>query len=429
MGRSSIPCAVELDGAMYGFAGGRLEQISDIDDLDGDKWLISDMQEAIARVMTIESSAKYAEILVQRKLQESGEFDEPATVITHWKKRRGRNNTDIYFTAIPTRLSHYYSDQIQKKDDAVLLFPLYKVLFDIVRRIGSKQPIAVVFQHDRFADVIVATKDRVYHAHRFVAFSKAEEEISALWENVHSDIGIVETEHRIRVEKIFFLNWIDSAPQPEWPETAASEFYLIEQDAVSYQDKNYPISFFNAVGKLTGFRSVSSPVAKAAYYAGKWSYQVQAIMLAIILLLGAGGLWYQQQTARLEDQVQVLRKQIAEIQMPAPAMYDPEAYRSVLAFIKALDRNRSVPSFRQVINDMSEAGFQSLKLDLLKLDYTDRAIQVEVYGRVDAPFGDAHRGYQRFLKIVKTKGYGVQDSRFDTEINTSNILIKLVKTI
>ena len=256
-----------------------------------------------------------------------------------------------------------------------------------------------------------------------------EEEIAALWENVRSDINLVEAEHRICIEKVFLLNWIDSAPQPEWPAEATSEFFVIEQEAVWWQDQSCSLSFFKAAGKLSGLGAASAVTEKVSYYAAKWSYLVLAMVLAAILLLAGGGWWYQQQAALLENDVQALRKQIADVQMPAPVKYNPDVYPSVLAFIKELARYRRMPSFRQVVNDMSGASFGDLKLERLKIDYADKAIQVEVYGRIKAPFDKAHRGYQRFLKIAKSKGYQVRDSRFDTEINTSHILIKLIRSI
>ena len=46
--------AIELDGNLYRVLGNRLEQIIDLKDLEGDYWLVSDMQEAISRTMTVE---------------------------------------------------------------------------------------------------------------------------------------------------------------------------------------------------------------------------------------------------------------------------------------------------------------------------------------------------------------------------------------
>ena len=86
---------IELDGETYRFSRDRLDPISGIKDIQADMSLVSDMQEAISRTITIESPAKYTEIMARKRLQESGEFDEPISVIAHWKKRKGKNLTPL----------------------------------------------------------------------------------------------------------------------------------------------------------------------------------------------------------------------------------------------------------------------------------------------------------------------------------------------
>jgi len=49
--------------------------------------------------MTVEVEPKYAELIVDRKLRESGDFDESVTVITHQKKRKGSKTTVFFYSA------------------------------------------------------------------------------------------------------------------------------------------------------------------------------------------------------------------------------------------------------------------------------------------------------------------------------------------
>ena len=66
-------------------------------------------------------------------------------------------------------------------------------------------------------------------------------------------------------------------------------------------------------------------------------------------------------------------------------------------------------------------------LEVLKIDYADQAVNLEFFGRTLAPFDEAHNGYQHFLQTIKAKEYLVVDSRFETEIKESQLLIKLKK--
>ena len=215
--KSSLSHAVELDGRTYGIRGREIEQIEDIKDLSGARLLVTDMQDGISHIMTVEAPLKYAELVVQRKLQESGEFKEPVNIITHWKKKRGKNLTEIFFTAVPVHVARYYFEQLREREEALLVFPLYFALFEMLTQLRIHEPVGVVFQHHRFAELLIGTPKQMYYANRCVAFDTSDEQIQALWETVLSEIKTVEDDHRIKIEKIFSLNWINSGPAPQWP--------------------------------------------------------------------------------------------------------------------------------------------------------------------------------------------------------------------
>ncbi len=232
MFKNSKQYGIELEGETFSFSERSLEQIYDLDDIKGDMWLVSDMKESISRTMTVEAPAKYAEVTVRKRLQETGEFDEPVSIITHWKKKKGKNTTDIFFTALPTRIFYQYFDWIREHEDSIVLFPLFSVLYSVLKKLRSKEPVAVIFQHNRFADLIIGTKKRVYYANRCVAFDESEDQIFALWDTVGKDIKAAEAENRIKVTRVFRLSWLKSKIEPEWPEEMKSEFYSIEDESM-----------------------------------------------------------------------------------------------------------------------------------------------------------------------------------------------------
>ena len=152
---------LELDGIFYHLKENRLEQIEDLKEVKGEFCFITEMKETISRTMTVEAPSKYAEFVVRKKLQESGDFDEAVSVITHWKKKRGKNSTDLFFTALPSRQYQAYLEKIRGSEDGILLIPLYSLLYNVLKRFNIEDPIAVIFQHGRFADVIVGNKKHI----------------------------------------------------------------------------------------------------------------------------------------------------------------------------------------------------------------------------------------------------------------------------
>ena len=427
MRKGSKSYVVELDNATYYFADGHLEKINDLNEIDGDKWFITDMQKAIPRAMTVETPGKYAELMVRRKLHESGEFEEPVSVITHWKKRRGKNTTDIFFTAVPTSLYQQYSEQISTAEDNILLFPLYAVLFSVLKDTHSKRPVAVVFQYSRFAELIIGNCNEVFYANRCLAFDTSEEQILALWDLVRLDIKNVEAERRINIVKIVYVNWIDSAPLPEWPQEKQGEFYALASDTVTLAEQAYDISFFRAASLQSGLRSSASLPEKTYYYARRWAPWMNVIFIMAIALMLTGYFWSQTANRQILARIDQIEQRIAKTDLNVSTEVPEAHFNEVLTFIQELEYCTIVPGYRKVISDISEALSGGMELEVLKIDYADQAVNLEFFGRTLSPFDEAHHGYQHFLQTIKSKGYLVVDSRFETEIKESQLLIKLKK--
>jgi len=427
--RDSRLYSIELDETTYSFSGDRLDRIVDLKDIEGDKWFISDMQKAVTKTMTIEAPIRYAEVMVRRKLQESGEFEEPVSIITHWKKKKGKNTTDIFFTALPTRLFYHYFDQIGEHEDSVILFPLFAVLYCVLKMMRHQNPVAIVFQHSRYADLIIGTKKRVYYANRCVAFDTSEEQISALWDMVRTDIKNVETDNRIKVAEVLFLNWIDSGAEPDRWEDMESEFYSMEEEAILFNGKEHHLSFLKALRMLSGVRGISSRKEKTFYYARKWAPYLNVLFFLAGLLLLGGYFLYNQKVDSLQKDLMALEGKKAAIQMQAKQDIPQIEYKETFSFVRDLAFYQRAPSYKDVVNDISDARSSDMKVDVLKMDYSKDEMMVEIFGKVKAPFDMAYKGYQTFVEILTQKGYTVKSSRFNTEISTSEFLIKLTKRI
>jgi len=421
--------AIELDGLIYSFSGDQLKQVVDLKDIKKDTWLITDMQEAISRTMTVDAAKRYVDVIVRKKLQELGEFDDSVSVLTHWKKKRGANTTEIFFSALPSRLLSRYFELSREHEDNIIIFPLYSVLFDVLKRIKPQEPVAVIFQHNRFADLIVGTGKKVYYANRCVAFDTTEEQISNLWETVKTDIDAVERDNRIKVTKTYLLTWIDSGSLPEWSLDTQREIYSFENEAITFNSKVKNISFLTALETLSGKESISPPVEKALYYTRRFAGYLNLVFFIAALLLTGGYFYYNHRSDVKADEAKTVERKIDMIHFDIPPGVKEEKLKNTLKFVKQLDSYKSSPSYKKVINDISGSISRNMKFNVVKLDYSGSELQLEVFGRIEAPFNMAHKGYRDFLASLKQRGYLVSESRFDTQIRNSEFVIKLKKRI
>lgn len=423
--RQPIAQIVELDGELIHRDGENLSQIDDLRDVPGDKWLVTDFQEGMSRVMTVEGPVKYAELLVRRKLQETGEFEEPVDIFTHWKKKRGKTTTDIFFTAVPSRLTHYYMVETGQREDITLVFALYGVLWDMVGRTGSKAPLAVVFRHQRFAEVVVGSKEQVFFANRCVAFDTDKEQIDALWETVKSDIQAVEHEQRTTVSKIVQINWLNADETPHWPEEWQRRLVAADRRTMQLGETSHSVSLPLVLEAQSAAKSLSAFKEKLCHYTKRWAPAVNLGMALIVVVLLFGLFGFRADARELQQRLEAVQKQIGQVRMSMPREVLGEDFNGLLKFIEQLDRNRNAPSYQQIVDDLTQTALKQLGLQYLKVEFGSDRLRLELSGEIDAPFEHAHGGYQKFLSQMTARGYRVEESRFETQINKSQVVLKL----
>jgi hypothetical protein len=427
--KSIAPYAVELDGSLSICLRGELQTLDDLRRIEGDCRVVSDLQGAIARTMTVEADSRYVELMISKKMQESGEFDEPVTVISHWKKKQARNTTDIFFSALPTRSYYQYLEMVRESRNHLVLLPLQSVLLAALRKKSGQHPAAVVFQHDRFADVIVGTRDKVWYANRAVAFDTSLEQIQSLWETVRTDIHMAANERRRSIHKIYVLTWTTSHPLPQWTDPDAPELVLMDEQAVLEDDELRKASLPAMAHATSGGRAITTGMEKACYGARRVLPYVNILLLLLTLVCTAGGLWYQHRSADLRNRVAALRANAVKINDRSPAELSLANYEPVLKFLEQLRNARSLPGYSQLLRDFSTAAGSEMQLEVFKADYDDGKVQIEAYGTAQAPFDRSYGAYQGLQQKLRRRGYEILEQHFDTRIDRSDFTLRLVKEL
>ena len=427
--KSITPYAVELDGSLSIDVRGELQPLDDLRRIGSDCRVVSDLQGAIARSMTVEADSRYVELMISKKMQESGEFDEPVTVISHWKKKQARNTTNIFFTALPTRSYYHYLEMVKESQNHLVVLPLQSVLLAALRKKSGQGPTAVVFQHDRFADVIVGSRDKVWHASRAVAFDTSPEQIQSLWETVRTDVHTVANERRRSIHRIHVLTWTTGHPLPEWTDPDAPELVLMDQQAVLEDHEARMASLPAMVHSTPARQAVATRMDKACYGARRALPYVNMLFLALTLICIAGGFWYRHQAARLQNQVAALQAAALKINDHAPAEWSLADYAPVVKFLEELRDARSLPGYGQLLQDFSMDADSELQLEVFKADYDDGRVQIEAFGTARAPFDRSYGAYQGLQQKLRQRGYHILGQHFDTRIDRSDFTLRLVKEL
>jgi len=424
---------IELDETTYLMSGDQIRIIPDMKNVSGDVYYISDMRSAISRTTTMEAPFKYTDVMVRRQLQDSGEFDEPISVVAHWKKKKGRNVSDIFFTALPTRTLYIYYEKIKAYDDTVMFFPLYAVLLSILRKLKPTEPTAVVFQHSRFADVLIGNDTRVYFANRCVSFDDSEEQLAALWHTVRSDITAAEIEHSIEVNRVVKLLWFDSKAIPEWTVDDDGQQALKRMDAgevVLFEDREYRLPFLSALKALSASEGIAPRVEKTLYHARRLAPYLSAAVCFILIALLAGTFWFSHRIETAQVELERYETRQASIRQVLQRKIPHVDYEDTVSLIRDLAYSQTVPSFKTVVNDVSGALSEGMRITDITVKYADDgAVIITLRGTASIPFKQAYVGYQTFGRVLEHKGYTLDESRFDTQISDSEFYMKLRKKV
>ncbi len=419
---------IELDGVVCSLAGDRLEEISDSKDIKGDKWFISDIQGTVSRVMTVEAPYKYVEVMLRKKLQETGEFDGPISIITHWKKKKGKGATDIFFSAIPTNVYFQYLEQAKEAEDLMLVFPISSVIYSVLKNIRPEKPVAVIFQHGRSADLLVGSYNRVYYANRNVAFDTSPEQITALWGTILHDMKGVEEDNKIEIDKIVLLSWIDSQEKEDWGEDK-EKLYSMEEEAVIVEEEKHYLSFTAALRHLSPLDSISLDQDKALHYTQKAAPYLNILFFLMAFLLMGGYFWNSLESIGIAKELAVMESEKALLVKRGDEIVAQVDYRDTLSFVQELDFCRYAPSYREVVNDVSASLSPGMEAEVFKADYTPNEVQVEIFVRANVSFDEAHKGYTDFVNNIGNRGYQIREHSLNTEVSSSNFLVKMAKKI
>jgi hypothetical protein len=350
-------------------------------------------------------------------------------VITHWKKKQAKHSCHIFFSALPTRRYFEYLELVKEYPNHLLLLPLQSVMLAALRRKSTTGPTAVVFQHDRFADVIVGTPNQVWYANRVVAFDTSPEQIQNLWETVCTDIQGVGRDHHRPIHKVHLLTWTTSQPPPQWSDPNAPEVVPLDEQPVHLDSPVRPTSLPAWLDRTPGAGAIATTADRVCLGARRVLPFVNMLFLLLTLICACGGYHYQSRALDLQRQVDGLRQNEVKMKKRPAVASSQEVYEPIVALLEKLRRSRTLPGYSQLLRDISTGPGSDLQLEVLKADYDEHEVKVEAFGSTHAPFEVSYKAYQGLQQQLRRRGYAITEEHFETRIDRSDFMIRYAKEL
>jgi hypothetical protein len=428
MRSSSQQYILEIDDGIYRYRNGYFSQIENIDEIKEHTFFITDfpdaVQQAISRVVTVETEPKYAPVMAGKKLQEEGEFTDPVHIINHTSRKKGANRTELFYTAVSASLYAHYQDKITESSEGLLIFPLYGVLLQIIKKIKPKQPVALIFRHGRHADLLIAGKKTVYYANRATSFDYSEDQVNSLWNIIENDLNNVERQQKISINQCTICNWFDAPDKPDWQNRTVNE---TPSTNITIDGESKSCSLLPLLDLLNPADSIGSVFSKFTYF----TKQFLPIIQIILFLLGVGLLTssflFQTKTEAVQQEIKQAKQKIINLtNFTLAANID---YQETLKLLNELDLYRQSKTFKTLVNDLSSAISRHTIINQIKADVQNKQMTIQVHGTIKTGFQAAYQGYQSLIQNLKQNKYTIAESTFNTEIDQAEFILTYTSTM
>ncbi|MEO5332198.1 MAG: hypothetical protein H7839_09255 [Magnetococcus sp. YQC-5] len=434
---------VDLDGATCLLSQGRADILEEISSVPGNKWVLTDFGGASSRYMTVEAPARYAEIVVHKKLQEMGDAGEYTRICTHWKRARGKTSTEIFFTPVEGRLYSAYEDRAYDDANHHLVFSIHALLYACLREHSRNQTVLVMFEHDRHVDLLLGRSGHVLASSRVSSYANMQDAKENQIDTVAQELRTMLVDIQGPLERIVYCNWLMGADAPsetqpmakestrlmaaEWAVPLAREFNaqfkpLPSQRYAIHGHAFVVTSILDAVQYL-GVEESSSPVLD------RWRYLAQRILPvaalgAVLMVAGLymGGLWLQWHSALLLEETRKLTETTEAMRVNP---LDP-AYQKVVAFADHLAHLKRAPTLQGILSEISDALNGRIVFDQVIIEYDhDIKIKTTLKGRIKTDFFQASQHYEAFVSSLTSRHFRVVHSELSADIAELQFTLKL----
>ncbi|MBF0418151.1 MAG: hypothetical protein HQL86_07885, partial [Magnetococcales bacterium] len=396
---------VDLDGLTHRLTYGRAEPLPDLSLIQGDTWIVSDFGGAMARFMTVEAPLAYAELVATRRLQESGEAQEHARLLTHWKRARGKTSTELYFTLVEGERLRLHEDRAHDDPNHQLLFSVHLLPYQLLRQQPKDRTVAVLFEHDRHVDILLGRAGQVLAASRISSYGSGRAAKENQAESVAQELRALLIGAQTRLNRIVHFGWLLGEGTDE-NERAAEQQHLqsalwceevgrilqvpcdiLPAQILKRSDEGFVVSAIpSLMSSLKLSDTSSSPVDRLQYQAQRLLPNLLPFAFGLTVLLVLIGVWLNTKAALLDSEARRIDRELT-VATTKPEPPDP-ALGKMVTFVDTLARLRETPSWQEMLKELHDAlGGRKILFDQVMIEQEDPAkVQMTLKGRIAALF-------------------------------------------
>lgn len=434
---------LQIGGELFRLDGTRITSIESVTEVKGDKWIVTEFDGAVPRLLAVDAAMEHSEFVIEKRLRDIGELEGVGRVLSHHKRKLGPNSSEVFFTAVPADLFNTFVTSEQVDNSHQLVFSFNTLLALAVDRARPTRPMAALIEHGPNVSLLVADKRVIYGADRITSFETNDK--AALLEGLTNALRSIEQNSHIKIGAIDYFRWLSiDGDSTEWLDSLAvsmdATLHRSTEKAVEIDNQRATSSLLGLLNALTWDRSSSDPEIKNRYRAKKLMPLTAIILGGLCAASLMIGLFFQGKAMGSNSDIKAIQASIASSAKARNAMemaIEREgdqrmidlALSGPLLMAESLRGASKTPSLVKILSDISSAAKGQVGFDQFKVTFPENRIALKLEGRIASASENGMQHYNEFIAGLANKGYSVVSSKIDTKEDALTLSLELERGI
>ncbi|MDT8406981.1 MAG: hypothetical protein RQ715_07000 [Methylococcales bacterium] len=410
---------LDLDRQLVALDENQALPLASLQNLDAPCQVLTDFGGSVFGVEALSVTPNHVPAVLEKRLRDDGILDGFGEILIHQVSRVGDLSLVLY-TAILAKNYVRYVQLANDQKDHCLLIPIASLLKRQLE-CDKSQVAAVVFEHDRHLDVMVADKGQVIWADRLTMFSPDGEDFERTLDELNSALTRLTQRGYAKPEHIkWFRHQIRKIDRSEQIELFASQ-YAYSLDSVNTMEiriddaKIYDSSVTTLLQKAN-YKDYCNPISdKAPVLVEKLlPYIGGALLIASVIFLVLGIAWtFGERQLSLQLQ-QLLEspgaRELADIQNKVDRLLKEQTEQAgnVVQLASAFESAVSLPNLTKLLTDIKDATPEVINIRTIRIDNTNpEAPSIIVEGWAET-FDQTVSGEENMSIALRNQGYRLE---------------------
>ena len=428
--------ALSLGPDLYLADRGRLDRVENLGNVDRHITYIADYSTAPGpNVQFIDGPAKFAPVLLRKKLQEEGELTDEFTLITFQQTKISAQRTRICYELVPNAVYTGQMNNATRTRHGYLLHNTSSFLFGMLKELNSKKGVGLALHLPGHIVALAGKGSAIHFARRYPLAGEDEFSLRSGMAQMHQDMVALNTRGELEIPRI---EWIEAlSDELIWPDIKLD--LPINRHPVTPLRGEEDNIRWTAIPDVLDHVSASTCLGPKGDVrmmpfvgAEKWLWIVLgglgAVLLALATYLGTStsGLERRADDQALENRY-LNAEYKAEVQEINTLAANKEEFEDIKKLAGKIRFAGSVPPVARIWRELADTKPSQVHLTTIRGDYAEDGIHLFLNGSLGTGIIRPQEIFTDFMSSLEGAGYVVDSKSVVLDVDDNTFSMALSK--